>query len=92
MLYIRSLGCHLIYWSRCPCQPDVITPDTIATPQGAYGMGKLVCELFINEYTRRGFIDGRILRLPTIVVRPGPPSAATSAFVSGTCSSPALLH
>lgn len=46
-------------------------------------MGKLVDELFINEYTRRGFIDGRILRLPTITVRPGAPSAATSSFVSG---------
>lgn len=46
-------------------------------------MGKLTSELLINEYTRRGFVDGRILRLPTIVVRPGVPSAATSAFISG---------
>ncbi|KAI0683057.1 NAD(P)-binding protein [Earliella scabrosa] len=68
--------------------PDVITPDTIATPQGAYGMGKLVDEIFINEYSRRGFVDGRILRLPTIVVRPGPPSAATSAFMSGIIREP----
>ncbi|KAI0775507.1 NAD-P-binding protein [Trametes elegans] len=68
--------------------PPVITPDTIATPQSAYGMGKLVDELFVNEYTRRGFVDGRILRLPTIVVRPGPPSAATSAFVSGIIREP----
>ncbi|KAI0643038.1 NAD-P-binding protein [Trametes meyenii] len=68
--------------------PSIVTPNTIATPQGAYGMAKLVDELFINEYTRRGFIDGRILRLPTIVVRPGPPSAATSAFVSGIIREP----
>lgn len=46
-------------------------------------MGKLVSEILINEFTRRGFVDGRILRLPTIVVRPGVPSAATSAFLSG---------
>lgn len=46
-------------------------------------MGKLTSELLVNEYTRRGFIDGRIMRLPTIVVRPGVPSAATSAFISG---------
>ena len=64
-------------------QPDVITPGTIATPQGAYGMGKLVDELFINEYTRRGYIDGRILRLPTISVRAGAPTAAASSFISG---------
>ncbi|THH19144.1 hypothetical protein EW146_g1972 [Bondarzewia mesenterica] len=68
--------------------PEVVTPDTIATPEGAYGTGKLTSELLINEYTRRGFIDGRILRLPTIVVRPGPPSNATSAFLSGIVREP----
>lgn len=68
--------------------PDVVGPDTIATPEGAYGCGKLVSELLVNEYTRRGFVDGRILRLPTIVVRPGVPSAATSAFISGIIREP----
>ncbi|KAI0330180.1 NAD(P)-binding protein [Cubamyces sp. BRFM 1775] len=68
--------------------PPVVTPDTIATPQGAYGMAKLVDEIFINEYTRRGFVDGRILRLPTIVVRAGAPSAATSSFMSGIIREP----
>jgi hypothetical protein len=53
-------------------------------------MGKLVAELLVNEYTRRGFVDGRILRLPTIVVRPGVPSMATSAFISGIIREP--LH
>lgn len=70
--------------------PDVVDSTTIATPEGAYGMGKLVAELLVNEYTRRGFVDGRILRLPTIVVRPGVPSAATSAFISGIIREP--LH
>ncbi|KAF8063343.1 NAD-P-binding protein [Lyophyllum atratum] len=69
-------------------QPDIVTPSTIATPEGAYGMGKLTSELLVNEYTRRGFIDGRILRLPTIVVRPGVPSNATSAFISGIIREP----
>jgi hypothetical protein len=46
-------------------------------------MEKLTCELYVNEFTRRGFVDGRICRLPTIVVRPGPPAAATSSFLSG---------
>ncbi|KAJ7086465.1 hypothetical protein B0H15DRAFT_844840 [Mycena belliarum] len=68
--------------------PHTVTPDTIATPEGAYGMGKLTSELFINEYTRRGFIDGRIMRLPTIVVRSGAPAAATSAFISGVIREP----
>lgn len=70
--------------------PEVVTHATIATPEGAYGMGKLVSELLVNEYTRRGFVDGVILRLPTIVVRPGVPSAATSAFISGIIREP--LH
>ncbi|KAH9846426.1 NAD-P-binding protein [Lenzites betulinus] len=68
--------------------PEVITPETIATPQGAYGTAKLIGELYINEYTRRGYVDGRILRLPTIAVRPGPPAAATSAFVSAIIREP----
>ncbi|RDB21930.1 hypothetical protein Hypma_010918 [Hypsizygus marmoreus] len=68
--------------------PDIVTPSTIATPQSAYGMGKLTSELFINEYSRRGFVDGRILRLPTIVVRPGVPVAATSSFISGIIREP----
>ncbi|THU87409.1 NAD(P)-binding protein [Dendrothele bispora CBS 962.96] len=68
--------------------PEIITPQTIATPEGAYGMGKLTSELLVNEYSRRSFIDGRILRLPTIVVRPGPPSAATSAFISAIIREP----
>ncbi|AAW41370.1 hypothetical protein CNBA7920 [Cryptococcus deneoformans B-3501A] len=70
--------------------PHVVDIHTIATPEGAYGMGKLSSELLVNEYTRRGFVDGRILRLPTIVVRPGVPSAATSAFISGIIREP--LH
>ncbi|EPQ50267.1 NAD P-binding protein [Gloeophyllum trabeum ATCC 11539] len=68
--------------------PEVIKPDTIATPQGSYGAGKLLSEILINEYTRRGFVDGRIIRLPTIVVRPGAPSAATSSFLSAIIREP----
>ena len=68
--------------------PDIVRPDTIATPESAYGTGKLSSELLVNEFSRRGFVDGRILRLPTIVIRPGPPSAATSAFISGIVREP----
>lgn len=68
--------------------PDVITPTTVATPQGTYGVTKLMCELLVNEYTRRGFLDGRIARLPTIVIRPGAPSAASSSFISGILREP----
>ncbi|KXN91329.1 hypothetical protein AN958_01304 [Leucoagaricus sp. SymC.cos] len=68
--------------------PEVITPSTIATPQSAYGTEKLTCELYINEFTRRGFVDGRVCRLPTIVVRSGTPAAATSSFLSAIIRDP----
>ncbi|KAF7361340.1 NAD(P)-binding protein [Mycena sanguinolenta] len=68
--------------------PHTVTSDTIATPEGAYGLGKLASELFVNEFSRRGFVDGRILRLPTIAVRHGAPAAATSAFISGIIREP----
>lgn len=84
----RNTATHLLIYF----QPQVVTPDTIATPESAYGMGKLVSELFINEYTRRGFIDGRIMRLPTITVRPGAPSAATSSFISGALTFHPSFH
>jgi nucleoside-diphosphate-sugar epimerase len=71
-------------------QPHEVSPETITWPEGSYGCGKLIAELFVNEYSRRGFVDGRIIRLPTIVVRPGLPSPATSAFVSGIIREP--LH
>ena len=64
-------------------KPDVVTPAIATTPESAYGMAKLNSELLVNEFTRRGFVDGRVLRLPTIVVRSGIPSGATSAFFSG---------
>jgi len=60
--------------------PDVVDSTTITTPEGAYGTGKLVAELLVNEYSRRGLVDGRILRLPTIVVRPGVPSGSLSFY------------
>lgn len=70
--------------------PHEVVPETITWPEGSYGCGKLIAETFVNEYSRRGFVDGRIIRLPTIVVRPGLPSPATSAFVSGIIREP--LH
>jgi nucleoside-diphosphate-sugar epimerase len=65
-------------------------PNTQPTPEGSYGCGKLVAELLVNEYSRRGFVDGITIRLPTIVVRPGAPSPATSAAISGIIREP--LH
>jgi nucleoside-diphosphate-sugar epimerase len=68
--------------------PDVVTDTTTPAPQSSYGVQKLIGELLVGDYTRRGFIDGRALRLPTIVVRPGKPNAAASSFASGIIREP----
>ena len=68
--------------------PSVITDATALTPQSSYGTQKAVAELWINDYSRKGFIDGRVLRLPTVCVRPGKPNAAASSFASGIIREP----
>lgn len=49
-----------------------------------------MCELLINDYSRKGFVDGIVLRLPTICIRPGKPNRAASSFVSSIIREP--LH
>jgi D-erythronate 2-dehydrogenase len=68
--------------------PDVVPPLHALMPQSSYGTQKAMGELLVNDYTRRGFIDGRALRLPTISVRPGKPNAALSSFASGIIREP----
>ncbi len=68
--------------------PEVIQDNTAATPQSSYGAQKAICELLINDYSRKGFIDALVLRFPTIVVRPGKPNAATSTFASSIIREP----
>ena len=68
--------------------PPVIEDGTTLTPQTSYGTQKAIGELLINDYSRKGFIDGRSLRLPTIVVRPGKPNLAGSTFASSIIRDP----
>lgn len=68
--------------------PDVVTDTTVVTPKSSYGMQKAVGELLVSDYSRKGFIDGRVLRLPTIVVRPGKPNKAASTFFSSIIREP----
>ncbi len=68
--------------------PDVV-PDTFTQmPQNSYGMQKAISELLVSDYSRRGFVDGRVVRLPTIIVRPGKPNAAASSFASSILREP----
>jgi len=68
--------------------PPVVQDDTALSPQSSYGVQKAVGELLLSDYSRRGFVDGRVLRLPTISVRPGKPNAAASSFASGIIREP----
>jgi nucleoside-diphosphate-sugar epimerase len=67
---------------------DVVTEATIPIPQSSYGAEKLIIETLVNDFSRRGLIDGRVVRLPTVIVRPGAPSAAASSFASGIVREP----
>ncbi len=67
---------------------DPNTDRTKLTPQTTYGMTKAMCELMVNDYSRKGFFDGRSARLPTVVVRPGKPNAAASSWASGMFREP----
>src|SRR5579875_2781412 len=68
--------------------PPQVGEDTPLLPQSSYGAQKAIGELLVNDYTRKGFIDGRALRLPTVVVRPGRPNQAASAFASSMIRDP----
>lgn len=70
--------------------PPTVGDATKQTPQTTYGMTKAIGELMINDYSRKGFLDGRAARLPTIFIRPGRPNAAASSFASGLFREP--LH
>lgn len=62
--------------------PDPVTPSTPTRPPMVYGAHKLACEILLADFTRRGLLDGRSLRLPGIVARPRAPSGLVSAFMS----------
>lgn len=68
--------------------PDVIGDDHIANPQGSYGVQKAMCELLVQDYARKGYIDGLCVRLPTIIVRPGVANKAASSFYSAILREP----
>jgi nucleoside-diphosphate-sugar epimerase len=68
--------------------PPVVSDATTPTPQGSYGIQKLIGELLVQDFTRKGFVDGRAVRVPTVVVRPGRPNGAASGFASGIIREP----
>lgn len=67
---------------------QVVFDETAPKPRSSYGTQKAMIELLVNDYSRRGWVDGRTLRLPTIAVRPGKANAATSSFISSIIREP----
>jgi nucleoside-diphosphate-sugar epimerase len=68
--------------------PAVIEDHTLPVPQSSYGIQKFICEQLLADYTRKGFLRGRAMRLMTVSVRPGAPNAAASGFLSGIVREP----
>jgi D-erythronate 2-dehydrogenase len=68
--------------------PDAIGDEFFNTPLTSYGTQKAICELLVSDYSRKGFVEGISIRLPTICVRPGKPNKAASGFFSNIMREP----
>jgi nucleoside-diphosphate-sugar epimerase len=68
--------------------PATIEDHTLPTPQNSYGIQKFIGEQLVADYTRKGFVRGRNVRLMTVSVRPGQPNGAASSFLSGMIREP----
>src|SRR4051812_37308632 len=84
---------RLVFASSIACfggeaMQDPNTDRTKLTPQTTYGMTKAICELLVNDHSRKGHFDGRSARLPTVIIRPGKPNAAASSWASGMFREP----
>jgi nucleoside-diphosphate-sugar epimerase len=67
---------------------QMMSDTTKQLPQTTYGITKAICEMLVNDHTRKGHFDGRSVRLPTVIIRPGKPNAAASSWASGMFREP----
>jgi len=72
--------------------PEVVDDHTLPNPQSSYGVQKVIGEQLLADYTRKGFLRGRAVRLATVSVRPGRPNGAASGFLSGIIREPLAGH
>ena len=84
---------RVIFASSVACYGGMDMSETMCDrtkqlPQTTYGMTKAMCEMLVNDHTRKGHFDGRSARLPTVIVRPGRPNAAASSWASGMFREP----
>jgi nucleoside-diphosphate-sugar epimerase len=94
IIRVQRPGIKVVFTSSCAVfgrkavESTATETDIVPMPESSYGTQKLMIECLINDYSRRGLIDGRIVRLPTVFVRAGAPTAAASSFVSGIVREP----
>jgi nucleoside-diphosphate-sugar epimerase len=86
LVFSSSLAVFGVDPARGPLGP--VDDDTLPTPQTSYGIQKFIGEQLVADYTRKGFVRGRSVRLMTVSVRPGEPNAAASGFLSGIIREP----
>jgi nucleoside-diphosphate-sugar epimerase len=68
--------------------PAIVGDDQALMPESSYGMQKAAAELLIHDYSRKGFLDGRSVRLPIVIIRPGGANTAVSGFASAVFREP----
>ncbi|WWD17528.1 hypothetical protein CI109_101969 [Kwoniella shandongensis] len=73
---------------KCRPQDYVVPKDTPIIPGSSYGVQKTIMELYVYDYGRKGYLNTRSVRLPTVAIRPGAPSSAASSFISGLIREP----
>jgi nucleoside-diphosphate-sugar epimerase len=78
----------LVFSSSLASLDGTVSDDTLPRPQSSYGIQKFIAEQLVADYTRKGFVRGRSVRLITVTVRPGKPNAAASSFLSGIIREP----
>lgn len=68
--------------------PETVSDGLNPVPTTTYGSHKAINELLIADYTRHKRVDGRALRLPIVVTRPGAAQPAVSDRVAGLLREP----
>jgi len=68
--------------------PESVADDQVRRPKTSYGTAKAITELLIDDYTRHGVVDGRALRLPVVIIRPGAPQPVVSDIIAGLAREP----
>jgi len=87
-VYVNTSSLAVYGGAKATPLSTVIPEDTPLVPETSYGVAKSVTEMIVYDYSRKGFINGRTVRLPTVTVRTGAPSSAASSFISGLIREP----